>query len=379
MRTRKNISHAGFLLGPTGKIATWNAACQRMLGYPGAAVLLRPISSILEEPTRKVFQERLKQMRGDAEKLDADIILADGSVSSFKLIFIPQFRQSGKFWNYSVMIEPACAPASARASRRTGRRMAEPDRIGATQLKDIINFLTGTFYVINQSGRLVMWNKRVEQATQMTRIELAAIFALELFGDNQRKCVGDAIDDVFMHDGEMLVEADLLAKSGKARPYIFSGSRFEAGGHFYLCGMGLEISDLRKQGEQLRLRERALHASSNGIVITRCLGKNNPVEYVNPAFERITGYRTEEAIQRDMRFLAAPGLDEAERTLLRAAIIERREINVVFRNLRKNGEVFWNDLTVTPVLDEAGTATHFIGVINDVTVSCAARRISSMN
>jgi diguanylate cyclase (GGDEF)-like protein/PAS domain S-box-containing protein len=217
-----------------------------MLGYRDDSVLLRPITSILEASARKVCQERLRQLRADADTFDAEIILADGSVAPFNLIFIPQFRKSGKLTHYSVIIGPVGA----------GAGMAEPDMIGATPLKDMV-----------------------------------------------------------------------------------------------------------------RLRERALHASSNGIVITRCAGKNNPIEYVNPAFERITGYQAEEITGRDMRFMTAPGLDAAERALLRAAIIERREINVVFRNLRKNGEVFWNDLTVTPVLNERGKVTHFIGVINDVTAS----------
>ena len=65
--------------------------------------------------------------------------------------------------------------------------------------------------------------------------------------------------------------------------------------------------------------------------------------------------------------MAAPGLDDEERSRLRKAIRARQQVNVVFRNLRKNGEVFWNDLTITPVADGTGKVTHFIGVINDVT------------
>jgi diguanylate cyclase (GGDEF)-like protein len=62
-------------------------------------------------------------------------------------------------------------------------------------------------------------------------------------------------------------------------------------------------------------------------------------------------------------------MDESERAQLRAAIAEHRAVNVVLRNLRKDGEVFWNDLNITPVHDEHGTVTHFIGVINDVTAA----------
>ena len=96
-------------------------------------------------------------------------------------------------------------------------------------------------------------------------------------------------------------------------------------------------------------------------------GRDNPIEYVNPAFERITGYRAQEVLGRDSRFMAAPGLDQDARTQLREAICERREANVIFRNVRKDGTLFWNELTITPVHDEDGVVRHYIGVINDVT------------
>jgi diguanylate cyclase (GGDEF)-like protein/PAS domain S-box-containing protein len=360
MRNKNGISHVAFLIGPTGKITTWNAACQRMFGYPKAQVLLRPLASLLGEAARAPYQERLRQLGGDAQRLDVDLIHADGSVVPYQLILVPQFRKSGQFSYYSVIVGPAGAYANG---------MSEPERIGRTPLREMVDFLAGTFYVINQHGRMVMWNHRVEQATQLGPDELGAIDVLHLFNQEQRALVADKIAEVFLHDGEVVVEADLCSRDGRTTPYLFSGSRFASAGQFYLCGMGLDISEMRSQGEQLRLRERALHASSNGIVITRCAGRDNPVEYVNPAFERITGYRAAEVLGRDMRFMAVAGLDDAERAKLRAAVNERRDVNVVFRNLRKNGEVFWNNLKVTPVLDERGRASHFIGVLDDVTAS----------
>jgi diguanylate cyclase (GGDEF)-like protein/PAS domain S-box-containing protein len=117
------------------------------------------------------------------------------------------------------------------------------------------------------------------------------------------------------------------------------------------------------------VRERALHAANNGIVITRIDGRDCPIEYVNPAFERISGYSAAEVMGRDSRFMAAPGMDNNERLRVQEAIAARRPVNVVFRNLRKNGELFWNDLSITPVLDDHGEATHFIGIIMDVTAS----------
>jgi PAS domain S-box-containing protein len=112
---------------------------------------------------------------------------------------------------------------------------------------------------------------------------------------------------------------------------------------------------------------RAIVASSNGVVITDPNLPDNPIVYVNPAFERTTGYPMEEVIGRNCRFLQdddrdQPGLDE-----LRAAIREGRGCQVVLRNYRKDGSLFWNELYVSPVHDEEGRLTNFVGVQNDVT------------
>jgi diguanylate cyclase (GGDEF)-like protein len=67
--------------------------------------------------------------------------------------------------------------------------------------------------------------------------------------------------------------------------------------------------------------------------------------------------------------MAVSGLDDLQRDRLREAIRERRQLGVVLRNQRKNGEIFWNALDITPVADERGIVTHYVGVLNDVTAS----------
>ncbi|MDT1894470.1 PAS domain-containing protein, partial [Acinetobacter baumannii] len=68
------------------------------------------------------------------------------------------------------------------------------------------------------------------------------------------------------------------------------------------------------------LYKRALNAASNGVIIARNGSPDQPTEYVNPAFERITGYPADEVIGNDPRFMAAPGMDEDERSRMRAAL-----------------------------------------------------------
>ena len=92
-----------------------------------------------------------------------------------------------------------------------------------------------------------------------------------------------------------------------------------------------------------------------------------PLVYVNAAFERITGYTQAEALGRNCRFLQ--GGDRAQEGLetVRTALAVQQDALIRLRNYRKNGELFFNQLSLAPVRDEAGALTHFVGVINDVT------------
>ncbi len=116
-----------------------------------------------------------------------------------------------------------------------------------------------------------------------------------------------------------------------------------------------------------RLLDRAVAASSNGVVITDPKLPDNPIVYVNPAFERISGYTVEETIGRNCRFLQGEERDQPVLEELRAALGEERECRVVLRNYRRDGTPFWNELYVSPVHDDEGRLTNFVGIQNDIT------------
>ena len=116
-----------------------------------------------------------------------------------------------------------------------------------------------------------------------------------------------------------------------------------------------------------RLLGRAVTASSNGIIITDPTVPDNPIVYVNPAFEEISGYAADEVLGHNCRFLQADDRDQPALDELRKALTEERECRVVLRNYRKDGTRFWNELYVSPVYDEENHLTNFVGVQNDVT------------
>jgi PAS domain S-box-containing protein len=127
--------------------------------------------------------------------------------------------------------------------------------------------------------------------------------------------------------------------------------------------------------DKLRLLERAVTASTNSIVISDPNLPDDPLVYVNPAFEETTGYAAEEALGRNCRFLQ--GEDRAQPAIaeLRTAIREGRQCTAVLRNYRKDGTLFWNELSIYPVLDEERRVSNFVGVQNDITERIRAEEI----
>ncbi|HEX6828186.1 MAG TPA: EAL domain-containing protein, partial [Burkholderiales bacterium] len=123
----------------------------------------------------------------------------------------------------------------------------------------------------------------------------------------------------------------------------------------------------KRAEEQLRLRDRVIESSSNGILINDLTRPNNPIIYVNPAFERMTGYSAGEVIGRNPRFLIRTDRDQPGLERIRIALREKCEGRASLRSYHKDGTMFWVELSMSPVRNEAGEATHFVTILNDIT------------
>lgn len=124
----------------------------------------------------------------------------------------------------------------------------------------------------------------------------------------------------------------------------------------------------------LWLRDRAVGATDLSVLIADARLPDTPIVDVNPAFERLTGYRSAEVMGRNCRFLQGPGTDPAVVRRMRSAIDESRQLAEVVLNYRQDGTPFWNELNVSPVHDVHGTLTHFVGLQQDVTQRERANR-----
>lgn len=142
-------------------------------------------------------------------------------------------------------------------------------------------------------------------------------------------------------------------------------SREGPDGRIYCCAR--DVTDRREREERLEVLERAVESTRCGLLITDARHPENPIGYVNAGFEKITGYRAHEVVGRSCRVLQAGDRDQAGLHELRAAIHENRNAKVTLRNYRKDGALFMNQLSITPVRGGDGNSRNFVGIVVDVT------------
>lgn len=142
---------------------------------------------------------------------------------------------------------------------------------------------------------------------------------------------------------------------------------FDADGRFVgMAAIAQDVTGRRDAERALKLRDRAIQAVSQGILITDPALPDNPIIYASPAFEELTGYSTEDVVGQNCRFLQGPKSDPETVAQVRRAIRSGEPCKVEILNYRKDGSTFWNELTISPVRDDRGRLTHFVGSQADV-------------
>jgi PAS domain S-box-containing protein len=131
-----------------------------------------------------------------------------------------------------------------------------------------------------------------------------------------------------------------------------------------LQGITRNITERKKAEQQLHLQAAALESAANAIVITDRKGNT---EWINPAFTQLTGYTSKEILNQNLRILKSDIQDDAFYKNLWDTILTGRVWHSDLVNKRKDGSLYTEDLTITPLVDSSGVITHFIGIKQDIT------------
>jgi diguanylate cyclase (GGDEF)-like protein/PAS domain S-box-containing protein len=222
----------------------------------------------------------------------------------------------------------------------------------------------------NLQGKLILVNKKICSILGYQESELMGQSILDITWPDDREKSREASQSLLNNpDNSVILEKRYLHKNGHAiwAQATLSVTLKADGQIDYLMAVIEDISSRKKLQSMLHLSNRALESSGNGVVISDATDSDHKVIFANSAFTRITGYGLDEIIGRNCRFLQKDDLEQIEIKAIREALLNHQEIHTVVRNYRKDGSLFWNELTISPVPDEMGKITHFIGIMNDIT------------
>jgi len=132
---------------------------------------------------------------------------------------------------------------------------------------------------------------------------------------------------------------------------------------FYV-GIGRDVTERRIAREELQKLYSAVEQTLDGIFITTL---NGQILYVNPAFEKITGYSEKEVLGKNPNIIKSGKHKKAYFSKMWKTINRGKTFRGVVINKKKNGELFYTDHTITPVKDEHGNITYFVGIWKDIT------------
>jgi len=133
-----------------------------------------------------------------------------------------------------------------------------------------------------------------------------------------------------------------------------------------------------KSNNQTPIRPDLLQAlidhAEHGITIAEREGDDTILLYVNKAFEEMTGYSSDECLYKDCRFLQGNDKEQEDIKKIHQAIEDEKPVRVVLKNYRKDGALFWNDLTITPYFDDIEGIMYYIGVQKDISDKVALKQ-----
>jgi PAS domain S-box-containing protein len=259
--------------------------------------------------------------------------------------------------------------AVEEAEERRARQQAEAAlRESETRYRRLHDSMRDAFVLVDMSGRIVETNRAYQEMVGYDAEELSRLTYVDLTPARWHPLEARIVTEEIVPRGHCEVyEKEYIRKDGTVFPVELRTFllRNEAGEPTGMWAIVRDITERKRAEAALRVESAALTAAANAVVITDREGR---IEWVNPAFETLTGYSAEEALGRNPRELVNSGKhDRAFFAALWDVILAGRVWRGEIVNRRKDRSLYTEEMTITPVPDESGAISHFVAVKWDVT------------
>jgi len=336
---------------PQGDILMANPTLVRMLGFKDFEELAtRNLEEDGFEPNyaRKLFRERMEK-DGVVTGMEEAWTRQDGSA-----IFVRESARAirgedGKIMYYDGIVEDI-----------TEHKRAE-EALRLTQFS--VEHASDAVFWMDPQGRILYVNEAACRSLGRSHEELLSLSIPEIDPLVRKNGWGKSWAAVKAR-GSAVLETQHQTKQGRVFPVEVTANYLEFGGKEYSFSFARDITE-RKQAEAEHVRlVTAIEQSAEAVVITSTSGE---IEYVNPAFSRITGYSREEALGQNPRMLKSGNQDPALYQQLWETILQGKVWHGELINRRKDGSLYHEQMNIAPVRGEGGEVTHFIATKQDIT------------
>jgi PAS domain S-box-containing protein len=291
-------------------------------------------------------------LQGSPQSFERTFRKADGSRMYTHTDYFPD-KQDGSVRGFYSMIYDL-----------TKVRLAEAEVKKKTeQLEDLLENINDGFIALDKNLNYTYANKQISEMLGLSAESLIGRNIWELFPDAVGSATYNAVNTA-------LKEKKYVCNEDYYEPLdLYQENRVYPTG----SGISMFIRDITKNKQEehhLKLLESVITNTTDAVMITEAGNLDEPgprILYLNEAFAKMTGYRTEELLNKTPRILQGPKSQREELKRLSAALHAGQSCEATIINYKKNGEEFWNNFTVSPVSNEKSKITHFIAIQRDVT------------
>ncbi|HSY37697.1 MAG TPA: diguanylate cyclase [Acidobacteriaceae bacterium] len=250
--------------------------------------------------------------------------------------------------------------ATLRASAEEARASAGQARASAAFSELLMNSMPCAVCILDVKGNLKRGNKNF---LGYSREEMLEKGVLSMVKPESLEAVKRALVKT-LEEGYAETEAYLVSSEGTTIPTYLTQTRFLFKGQPCILGVGIDISKQKKAEQYSRLQQAALESASEGIIITDATGK---IEWANHAFTTLTGYELEEVLGMNPRILKSGMMDRAFYRTLWSTILDGEKWSGELWNLRKDGNVYCEEMHIAPVRVVNEGISNFVAVKHDIT------------
>ncbi|WP_427158921.1 PAS domain S-box protein [Aliinostoc sp. HNIBRCY26] len=348
--------YAIYRLDSQGRVMSWNSGAECITGYQTSDIVGQnfacffPLETMAEYSPQQQLDIAASQGRCECERV---FVRKDGSYFWANCILTPLRDAAGNLRGFSKVTRDI-----------TERKLAEESLL---RFQKAIESTSDAVVITDEQGKSIYVNPAFVGLYGYNLEELARIGGIWVISQQPQ-------------DSQKILTAIHRGQSWRGEVAMRSGTgnilqidlRIDAikdtkGKIFGTVCIHTDITKRQQVEEGLRLRDRAIAASSNGIIIADASIANGPIIYVNPAFEKMTGYSSEEVIGQNFRLFYSPDINQPGCQELHSFMQAGKAGTVILQHYRKNGSLFWSELNVSPVYDQNDRLTHYIGIQTDIT------------